>query len=390
MMNMPDYFNPEESSQIIEMYKNKFREDIRDLFPDKYPSFNLDELSPQKIFWLNHLSQFTWLEQEITEMEEDLDFDNDIFEILTDSEYSKDFLEALDGDQSFKKICKQVLAIYKQQLDFIKMYHVDQDIKDVSNEYRPNLDLGDIDQKIGGNRIEIPNSQLSYLAGEDQHYSRIEKAVNILNQLAPESFKRLNTFTKYLVPLNDKGMVSFSSEALPFYSCINFRERDNVDLLDDLLHENGHHQLNFYLYNYELIDEEDPNLYFSPWRECLRPLRGIYHGYCTFYWAYDLFKNLLKFENLSDHFNQDEIDKISRRFLEEREMLLASYQELIIAQKNGYISKEGMQVVINLQRHINDDQSFVSGIISRFNHSQQLEEFRQQLATQRQEAYSQL
>ena len=386
MQNMPNFFDPQESKKIIEMYLNQFSQDIKELLNiDVEPS----ELSPSKIFWLNHLNQFHWLKSEVEELEDDDEFNNDIFEVLTDSEYSKDFLEKLDQhDKTFKQICLEVLDLYEKQLQYLELYHVKKQIDSIADDYRENLDLGDKNGVPGGLPVAIENSSLTYLSGNDENYPRIVNAIQKLQHLTPVCYDRLSQFTKFLIPITDPGMVSFSSEALPFHSCINFTNRDDIDLLDDLLHENGHHQLNFYLYCFDFIDEDDPNLYFSPWRESLRPLRGIFHGYCTFYWAYDLFKNLMSHSQIKDYFEQDQISKIEKRYLEERVMLEMAFAELEKAHENEYVSKLGMQVVKNLQSILEDDQQLYQA--HKLNHKQHMDEFEAKLNSQRQQAYNQL
>jgi len=81
-------------------------------------------------------------------------------------------------------------------------------------------------------------------------------------------------------------------QSLPGYSSLNMFDRDQIDLMDDLLHENGHHYLNTFLNHQDLINEDDDKIYYSPWRKALRPVRGIYHATFTFFWALELFYQL--------------------------------------------------------------------------------------------------
>jgi HEXXH motif-containing protein len=119
-------------------------------------------------------------------------------------------------------------------------------------------------------------------------------------------------------------------------------ERDFLDLLDDLSHENGHHYLNTILNYSELLDEDDDKIYFSPWRRALRPVRGIYHAVFTFYWAFDLFNSLAQ----AQHADLKEYrERILLRACEEHFMLLYCRPYIDHAFKNKKITKEGMELI---------------------------------------------
>ena len=135
------------------------------------------------------------------------------------------------------------------------------------------------------------------------------------------------------------------------YSVINLFHRDDLDLLDDLIHENGHHYLNLHLNLASLIEEDDQKIFYSPWRESLRPVRGIYHAYCTFAWAFKLYSDLYE---QRDQFTEAEQQKISRRMLEEYYMLDYAYFDLLVALDMGKISKEGKVVFEDFKKEFID------------------------------------
>jgi hypothetical protein len=126
---------------------------------------------------------------------------------------------------------------------------------------------------------------------------------------------------------------------------INLYHRDFVDLMDDLLHENGHHHLNYYLNVSHLIEEPIESIYYSPWRRTLRPLRGIYHAYFTFFWAFKLFSDLLKSQEADSIFNSYEKEKMIWRAVEEYYMLSFTFEDLKWAKNNGLIHKKGWELV---------------------------------------------
>lgn len=173
----------------------------------------------------------------------------------------------------------------------------------------------------------------------DSFVKNISKALDRIKKYAPHLFTTFKSFTHTIVPVNEEGIVSYSMQSLPGYSSINLFNRDQIDLLDDLLHENGHHYLNTILNYEELIIEDDDKIYYSPWRKALRPVRGIYHATFTFYWALELFVSLNKAN--ANEFTKDEKLKIKTRLVEEFLMLEYCEKDLKHAYKNKKITKSG-------------------------------------------------
>lgn len=191
----------------------------------------------------------------------------------------------------------------------------------------------------------LPNCE----AGEkraEEFKKNIIKALSNIKKVAPHLHTTFKSFTHTIVPVNEKGIVSYSMQSLPGYSSINMFDRDQLDLMDDLLHENGHHYLNTFLNHQDLINEDDDKIYYSPWRKALRPIRGIYHATFTFYWALELFYHL---DQASEKkiliFSKEEKVKIKQRFLEEFYMLDYCRADLVHAYKNKRVTKEGNQLI---------------------------------------------
>jgi len=160
-----------------------------------------------------------------------------------------------------------------------------------------------------------------------------------------DSYKTFFNFTHTILPVDEPGVVSYSLQNLPGYSCINLFERDFIDLMDDLIHENGHHFLNSYLNFSELINEDNEKIYYSPWRNSLRPIRGIYHACFTFFWALHLFGNLFRNIEKLDFLSSAEKEKVASRFVEEFLMLNYCVPDLKHAFKYKKINPEGMKLI---------------------------------------------
>jgi HEXXH motif-containing protein len=123
--------------------------------------------------------------------------------------------------------------------------------------------------------------------------ARIRRAWTIVQEAWPEGQEVLALLTARIIPLKAKGVVSFSYRHRPGLSFINCFDRDNLDLIDDLIHENSHHHLNLLLRKQILYHgDRNQQIFYSPWRRSLRPLRGILHAAFTFTVGAMLFERL--------------------------------------------------------------------------------------------------
>lgn len=216
----------------------------------------------------------------------------------------------------------------------------------------------------GNNLYVIPQCEIGE-AKLDEFKTNILSALKNIKIAAPHLHDTFTSFTNTIVPVNEPGIVSYSMQSLPGYSCINMFERDQIDLMDDLLHENGHHYLNTYLNHMDLINEDDDKIYYSPWRRALRPIRGIYHAVFTFYWAMELFACLNKaIKENSLSFSSAEVLKIKKRFVEEYIMLDYCRSDLKHAFKNKKVNKDGIALTDSTYSRIDAYKDLVQETIS--------------------------
>jgi len=202
----------------------------------------------------------------------------------------------------------------------------------------------------------------------EHQLERISQALERISKLSQELNNTLFGFTSFIVPINTNEIVSYSMSVLPHYSCINLYNRDDVDLIDDLLHENGHHYLNALLEGEEeIIIEDEDKIFFSPWRRALRPIRGLYHGFLTFYWAYRLFKEMAANPEALSLFSEEEQQKIYYRFAEEALMLKACSEPLEQAFSLGKITQRGHQIASLIFEEIQIDQAAEEEAVSKLN-----------------------
>lgn len=189
---------------------------------------------------------------------------------------------------------------------------------------------------------------------------RIRLAWFTIRRIWPEGYKILALLTSRIIPLKAKGVVSFSYRHRPGLSFINCFDRDNLDLIDDLIHENSHHHLNLLLRKHVLYHgDHNQQIFYSPWRRSLRPVRGILHATFTFTMGAILFERLSTFgqshraawrqTGLTTH------DLLRARFrcLEELESVRYSLQDLEYADRHlGWLTGSGRRMVAQLAQAI--------------------------------------
>lgn len=322
---------------------------------------------PLKFYFLTLIDDYLT----ILELEQDQAYD-EIFDFWSESEFAPLLFKSLKKSKNnMVKSCDEITKIFIQQIELFFTLHILGKPLKSNSKYRLVFEIGD---HLVGNKvksfefgelksIELDNGYypfVSFLCQDEKNkkyfLKRIAKALDILKTYSPESYLSFTFFTHSIIPIKDKKIVSYSSQKLPGYSVINLYHRDFIDLLDDLLHENGHHHLNYYLNHTHLIYEDNDKIFYSPWRKQLRPIRGIYHATFTFYWAFVLFKDLaigLENDKINYYkFTKKQIYKIHFRFLEEYLMLTYSYDDLIVALQMGKITKKGFNLISLIKKEL--------------------------------------
>jgi hypothetical protein len=268
-----------------------------------------------------------------------------LYDELTSTQYGKDFLEFNEVNKDIIKSTQETLDLFKEQLIcFFNIHFLNRNQIDFPM-YREIFEIGDRFHVNSLEKFKIKKIDFDlYLYTDDfkKQSERIQKAINTISEYSPESYEKLTNFTKYIAVLDDEDFVSYSSQYLPEHSAINLYHRDDLDLIDDLLHENGHHHMNHYLNYVELINEDDEQIYYSPWRKTLRPIRGIYHAVFTFYNAFKVYHDLLNSDFIKTSNNEV---KIIKRFFEEKEMLLFCKADLEHAFENDKITERGKFII---------------------------------------------
>lgn len=367
-------------SRLKQRLQQKYKKDLKQVFQglrfseSKFSSWwpnhkeELEEFSPFKWYLLQQVKTYLRLVKDCPSLssspEEFTTLDDEVFEIWNQSEFADTFLKALNQGKGIRKASEKALKEMDQHLLIMGKRHL---LKHgpLHPAYRVQTSLGEVKKAgkvsrllettlhIDGKAIILFTHSLKEMKSLSQ---RIEIALQVIKKFSPDSWERFRAFTYAIVPIKQKEFVSYSHQELPGYSMLNIYNRDFVDLMDDLLHENGHHHLNYYLNLGKLIDEPKDNIYFSPWRRSLRPLRGIYHAYFTFFWAFKLFSSLASAKEQDSEyyfFGPTEKEKIIWRAVEEWWMLDYTYQDLRWARRKGLINEQGWKLIQEQRLYLN-------------------------------------
>ena len=183
---------------------------------------------------------------------------------------------------------------------------------------------------------------------------RFEHALDMIRLAWPEGAQNLAMLTARVTPLRARGVVSFSYRHRPGLSFINCFDRDQFDLVDDLIHENSHHQLNLFLRKATLLQgERHEEIFYSPWRRSLRPLRGILHATFTFTIGAILFERLSSnADRLAQRLSKGDVLRARARCMEEIASVRYSFDDLDWAAKQEWLTSAGVGLVDELKREI--------------------------------------
>jgi len=344
----------------IEKLKN---DDLADWILSNSSQFS--EYSSKTWFYLEQIEKYLFFKDALPLLSKDDSFhsiDEKAFDLWNNSEFADVFLRHINSELSIKEATELTLIKLRKHLIILGERHLKNNFMSNSEDYVPQSSLGDVLRNkkltfLHSNLIQLPNRDIKIFGNSSNETRKfkdeIEKALFIISLYSPLSFQNFNSFTEAIIPIKNNEFVSYSHQELPGYSMINLYNRDFVDLMDDLIHENGHHHLNCYL-NQKHLFEELPDLnFYSPWRRTLRPIRGIFHAYLTFFWAFKLFSDLSQNSSLFNpfhRFRKKEIDKIKWRVVEEYYMLNYSFIDLKHAKDQQIINKFGWSLIAKHQQ----------------------------------------
>lgn len=365
----------------------------------KNHSIELKEYSELNWYFLSQLQLFNFFNEQDSDLGQD-GFglrEEIVFEKWNASEFASTFLKSLNRGCSLGEANQITLKEFDLHLVQFGERHILRNEK-ITKAYRIQTSLG---EHLKAKKILKLLETTLHLDGKDLRLmtltmkemktfsQRIEIALKVIKKFTPTSWERFTAFTEVIVPIDVPEFVSYSHQDLPGFSMINLYHRDFVDLMDDLLHENGHHHMNHYLNLGKLIEEPLDNIYYSPWRRTLRPLRGIFHAYFTFFWAFKLFIDLSKAkeqDSIFYLFSQEEKEKICWRAVEEFHMLNFTFEDLKWAKKKGLIHEMGWELIQEQQREVQKYKKLIPKLENNLrHHKKELKELKKKLTLSRTE-----
>jgi len=170
----------------------------------------------------------------------------------------------------------------------------------------------------------------------------------------PEAHAEILAHTFVVVPVRERGLVSYSLASRPGVSFINVSGKTLVDLADDLLHETAHHRLHS-LQEIEVLlvpgpETAEVQAFDSPWRGTRRPLHGILHGGYTFLYRAELFSRLLRATRSHPRLFAPLLRPrgtawIGRELRRERRMISEAMRDLERAGREGLLKPAGRRLV---------------------------------------------
>jgi len=174
---------------------------------------------------------------------------------------------------------------------------------------------------------------------------KLDTALEIIRSVWPEAHAETCAHTHVVVPLRERGTVSYSLPDRPGFSYVNVAGKSMIDLADDLVHEAAHHRLHALEEVEGPLDCDDGEpRYVSPWRRGVRPLHGILHAAYTFCWRAELLRRLLAVR--SRRVAGVPLDAVWLRGELHRETaaLGSSLRDLADAERRGLLTGPGMAI----------------------------------------------
>lgn len=318
--------------------------------------------------WINGASEFVYF----------LEAKNDLEEIKNDSTLLKEFQEAFTeslktdfGVEDFRFIDweranPKYPTLKKLLEDFSK------EALKACNALEENVFLGtksdfsiykkaDGDPSTKGLKVKTTTKKTPL-----EKLEQIKKAREYLEIFWEEGFELYSLLTDKVHIVESNGLVSYSHFNEQGISYINFIDRELLDSIDDLIHENAHHHLNLIIKKHKVFKKDfKDDIFYSPWRRSLRSMYGIIHASFTFSYAALLFYNIL----LSQDFDKTplthaDLDRARMRFLEETLMVNYSLDDLKWGTEKGLFTKKGIEIIKALDLFNAECMKYVNTIYS--------------------------
>jgi HEXXH motif-containing protein len=175
---------------------------------------------------------------------------------------------------------------------------------------------------------------------------RLGEAMALVREAWQDAWRDIQIHTRVLVPVEERGVVSYSLPERPGTSYVNVEGKSRIDLADDLLHETAHHRLHS-LEELSPLERKGVDAhYFSPWRRQVRPLHGILHATYTFTFRAQLFRRLQALPGRLPR------AWLGREIRKEKDMLQQSLHCLRDAEDRGLLTAAGSGLLDDITQQV--------------------------------------
>ncbi len=207
--------------------------------------------------------------------------------------------------------------------------------------------------------VEMPSAQLQWFYDEhglellteneietDAVLLKLNKAFSILRLIDP-IYDCITDLVQAIHILRQPDAdidLSYSHPQIPFSIFISVCNDDsvisNLRVAESILHEAMHLKLTLIENNVSLIKPNTKNLYYSPWREELRPIQGVLHGLFVFRAIYEFYKRII-----NEFSNYHELNKFLITRIDD---IIIEINQLVDLKKNKFLDKNGRKFITNL------------------------------------------
>lgn len=182
-----------------------------------------------------------------------------------------------------------------------------------------------------------------------------------LQKFFPYGFSLYKLLTQKIIIVRSNDLVSYSFFHEPGISYINVIDRNLLQTIDDLVHENAHHHLNLILRKYKILQKNSKKVFFSPWRKELRGIYAILHAVFTFSFGAKLFLAIVnEWNKFPTKLKKTDFEISCLRFVEETLMLEYSLEDL---NKNlDSFTEKGLRLISTLNSWNMENKKFLNQI----------------------------
>lgn len=189
----------------------------------------------------------------------------------------------------------------------------------------------------------------------DEYKLKINNLMNFIKDIDFETYMEIDNIVDDIyvfgVDFKDSQEMVYSGSDFDKLGCIFFNEeifvdKDDLFILDKIIHESTHQILLSVMIHDEVVLNSDDERYPSPLRTGLRTMNGIYHAAFVLYRIARFFNQIIKKQN-----TQYSYDDLISHINKNKEQFLACYD---VISKNGKLTNLGSAIIENCYKKLKD------------------------------------